>query len=797
MQHNDDYNNRRIAFQVVIKSSKTAKKAFVYKFLGPEITNSLISGYGPKHRAHRKLLIPIISGEYLDDYMQVMNIQLRRSVDIMAEKVGLKEFDIHDETEYCLADIANEIIYGIPGVSEEQGVKLISFDPIISLDIFFHRIISPWLHPSFLFNLSNSGRKWSTIMKKTRNMMIKIVNEKRKLYEALARNEPDIKKPKPSMLDLLMEHVVKTNVMNDKEIISEANTLFLGFFDTVLGVYAFVMLMLAMYPKEQEKVREEIITVFGIDRDVMREDLKKLKYLDMVIKEVLRLFPAGPFLPREVTDDLELDEYTLPKGAMIIMMPILTHRSEEYWDKPDCFIPERFLPENSKDRHPFAFIPFSCGPRSCPGSKFGLACLKVMIVHFIRKYQLSTTMECNDCQMIELGKKYPTNRLWLGSRLIVMKSSKTSKKSFVYKFMEPAITNSLMNGEGPKMRAHRKLLIPIINADLGEFDICHEAEYCLADIAYEVLFGIPGVAQDHGNLFIPHTIIDSLGILYHRVISPWLYPSFLFNLSKSGKIWHDNTKIVQDFFSKIINEKKKIYTELANNEPELEELKPSILDLLMAHVIKTNEMNDLEIKTEMITLFIGFYDTVLNLYSFMMLMLAMHIEEQEKVRREIITIFGTDGDVMEEDLGKLKYTEMVIKEVIRLFPVGPFLSREATDDLKLDEYTLPKGATVCMMPILTHRLEEHWDKPDFFIPERFLPENSKNRHPFAFIPFSGGSRSCPGSKFGMACLKVMTVHFIRKYQLRTTMKFNKLKLETHLSVRSVNGYKVTIEKINP
>ncbi|KAK0084296.1 hypothetical protein PV325_007291 [Microctonus aethiopoides] len=385
---------------------------------------------------------------------------------------------------------------------------------------------------------------------------------------------------------------------------------------------------------------------------------------------------------------------------------------------------------------------------------------------------------CNDCQMIELGKKYPTNRLWLGSRLvinislpkdieIVMKSSKTSKKSFVYKFMEPAITNSLMNGEGPKMRAHRKLLIPIIN-----------------DIAYEVLFGIPGVAQDHG-------------ILYHRVISPWLYPSFLFNLSKSGKIWHDNTKIVQDFFSKIINEKKKIYTELANNEPELEELKPSILDLLMAHVIKTNEMNDLEIKTEMITLFIGFYDTVLNLYSFMMLMLAMHIEEQEKVRREIITIFGTDGDVMEEDLGKLKYTEMVIKEVIRLFPVGPFLSREATDDLKLDEYTLPKGATVCMMPILTHRLEEHWDKPDFFIPERFLPENSKNRHPFAFIPFSGGSRSCPGSKFGMACLKVMTVHFIRKYQLRTTMKFNKLKLETHLSVRSVNGYKVTIEKINP
>ncbi|KAK0071058.1 hypothetical protein PV325_013592 [Microctonus aethiopoides] len=140
---------------------------------------------------------------------------------------------------------------------------------------------------------------------------------------------------------------------------------------------------------------------------------------------------------------------------------------------------------------------------------------------------------------------------------------------------------------------------------------------------------------------------------------------------------------------------------------------------------------------------------------------------------------------------------MVIKEVIRLFPIGPFLPREVTDDLKLDEYTLPKGATVIITPFLAHRLEEYWDKPNSFIPERFLPENSKDRHPFAFIPFSGGPRSCPGSKFGMACLKIMIVHFIRKYQLSTTMEFDKIKLKTHISVRSIDGYKVSMKKIYP
>ncbi|KAK0073764.1 hypothetical protein PV326_013084, partial [Microctonus aethiopoides] len=434
----------------------------------------------------------------------------------------------------------------------------------------------------------------------------------------------------------------------------------------------------------------------------------------------------------------------------------------------------------------------------------------------------------------ELGRKYPTNRLWLGPKLfinislpkdieVVIKSGKTANKAFVYKFMEPAVKNSLVNGDaGPLLRAHRKLLIPIINgeylesymqvineqvrrsvnilakkADLEEIDIHDETEYCVADIGYETLHGIPGVGQDQGDLFIPHTVASSLDIFIHRAISPWLYPTFLFNFSKSGKIWNANTKIGQNFVQKIIIEKKKLYEALARGDPDVKKPKPSILDLLMEHVVETNAMNEEEIMSEATTLFIGFYDTVLGIYSFSILMLAMHPEQQNKVREEVMAVFETDRDVMEEDLRKLKHTEMVIKEVIRLFPIGPLMPREVTDDLKLDEYTLPKGATVCMMPFLTHRLEEYWDKPNSFIPERFLPENSRDRHPFAYIPFSSGPRSCPGSKFGMACLKIMIVHFIRNYQFSTTMELDKIKLKTHLSIQSIDGYKVSMKKIYP
>nr|UEN71152.1 cytochrome P450 4AV17 [Meteorus pulchricornis] len=250
-----------------------------------------------------------------------------------------------------------------------------------------------------------------------------------------------------------------------------------------------------------------------------------------------------------------------------------------------------------------------------------------------------------------------------------------------------------------------------------------------------------------------------------------------------------------EFLRNIITEKRRIYTALARKEPGIEKPKPSILDLIIENVVETDAMTDKEIVADMIALFVGFYDAVLGIFSFITLMLAMHPESQKKVRDEVMSVLGIDDDVVEGNIKKLRYTSMVIKEALRMFPVGPLLAREVTDDLQIDKYTLPKGATVAMLPLLTHRLKEHWDEPDKFIPERFLPENCKDRHPFAYVPFSGGSRTCPASKFGTSCLKVMVAHFIRNYQLRTKMKLENLRLTTHISIRSLDGFKVSISKI--
>lgn len=89
----------------------------------------------------------------------------------------------------------------------------------------------------------------------------------------------------------------------------------------------------------------------------------------MVIKESLRLYPSAPFIGRVLEEDLMTKEgYLLPKGVIVNIHIYDIHRNPKYWPEPDKFDPERFLPENCVNRHPYAFVPFSAGPRNCIGN---------------------------------------------------------------------------------------------------------------------------------------------------------------------------------------------------------------------------------------------------------------------------------------------------------------------------------------------------------------------------------------------------------------------------------------------
>lgn len=98
------------------------------------------------------------------------------------------------------------------------------------------------------------------------------------------------------------------------------------------------------------------------------------------------------------------------------------------------------------------------------------------------------------------------------------------------------------------------------------------------------------------------------------------------------------------------------------------------------------------------------------------------------------------------EFNRLEYLECVIKETLRLYPSVPFISRYCIEDTELNGVILPGGSQINIHILDIMRDERHFSDPLKFDPNRFLPENSLNRHPFAFVPFSAGSRNCIGKQ---------------------------------------------------
>jgi cytochrome P450 len=101
-----------------------------------------------------------------------------------------------------------------------------------------------------------------------------------------------------------------------------------------------------------------------------------------------------------------------------------------------------------------------------------------------------------------------------------------------------------------------------------------------------------------------------------------------------------------------------------------------------------------------------------------------------------------------------------------------------------------------IIPIVhIHRNKALWgDDADEFKPERFLPENFKHIHPYAYLPYSKGPRNCVGMKYGQQSLKVILVHFFRRFKTRTTLKLDELKYEYMIVMKVVQGFNVSLEK---
>lgn len=141
--------------------------------------------------------------------------------------------------------------------------------------------------------------------------------------------------------------------------------------ETTATSLAFALHLLAKHPEQRRLAQEEAEAVLA-GRAPTAADLDALPYLTRVMKETMRLYPAAALVGRRVVAETVVDGYLLPAGAQLVVAPLVTHRHPDHWPDPERFDPDRFLPEQEKARHRYAWYPFGGGPRACIGQHFSM-----------------------------------------------------------------------------------------------------------------------------------------------------------------------------------------------------------------------------------------------------------------------------------------------------------------------------------------------------------------------------------------------------------------------------------------
>ena len=127
----------------------------------------------------------------------------------------------------------------------------------------------------------------------------------------------------------------------------------------------------------------------GSTRKPTYNDVQEMKYLERVLKEVQRVYPSIPIIGRNIKKDLELQgNYIVPKGTQLCINIYSLHHNPNIWPNPEKFNPDNFLPEAIQSRSPYAFIPFSAGPRNCIGQKYAMLVMKVTLSTLLRQFKI-------------------------------------------------------------------------------------------------------------------------------------------------------------------------------------------------------------------------------------------------------------------------------------------------------------------------------------------------------------------------------------------------------------------------
>ncbi|KAL0973928.1 hypothetical protein UPYG_G00213080 [Umbra pygmaea] len=373
----------------VLQSSKHLDKSWFYRFLHPWLGTGLLTSTGDKWRGRRKMLTPTFHFSILAEFLEVMNEQTDVLIQKLEKQAGGDPFNCFNYVTLCALDIISETAMGKNIYAQSNSDSEYVRSVYKMSDIIVRRQRAPWYWSDLIYNMLGEGKEHDSRLRILHSFTQSVIRE-RAVNNCSDSKSDHVFKKRLAFLDMLLEATdEKGNYLSHSEIQEEVDTFMFEGHDTTAASMNWAIHLLGSYPEVQMKVQQELQEVFGFsNRSATTDDLKRLRYLGCVIKETLRLFPSVPMFARTVSDDCHINGFDIPKGVDAVIIPYALHRDPRYFPDPEEFRPERFLPENSTGRPPYAYIPFSAGPRNCIGQRFAMMEEKVVLSSVLRHFSI-------------------------------------------------------------------------------------------------------------------------------------------------------------------------------------------------------------------------------------------------------------------------------------------------------------------------------------------------------------------------------------------------------------------------
>ncbi|XP_007249665.3 cytochrome P450 4B1 [Astyanax mexicanus] len=438
-------------------------------------------------------------------------------------------------------------------------------------------------------------------------------------------------------------------------------------------------------------------------------------------------------------------------------------------------------------------------------------------------------------KIITFGENYPyAFPLWFGPDISILNihhpayvktilSSTEPKDDIAYRFLTTWIGEGLLVSAGQRWFRHRRLLTPGFHYDIlkpyvkimsdsakimldkwetyaktqESFELFQHVSLMTLDSIMKCAFSCESNCQTESgtNKYIK-AVYDLCDLVNLRFRVFLYHIDFIFHLSPHGYMYRRACRIAHEHTEEVIRKRKEVLTK--EKEQNLSQKKRNLdfLDILLcARDEQQQGLSDEDIRAEVDTFMFEGHDTTASGLAWILYALACNPEHQQKCRVEIQQALEGKDSIEWEDLSKIPYTTMCIKESLRLYPPVPGMARKLTKPMTFfDGRTVPEGCIVGTSVYGIHRNATVWENPNVFDPLRFLPENTAKRSPHAFVPFSAGPRNCIGQNFAMNEMKVGTMMTLKKYILIQDPD-HVPKMIPRLVLRSINGVNIKIKLV--